>query len=120
MSPRDRSMVAQRRSRAAGRARDRGPRPRNGEYEPRLEPLEDRTALSTLTVVNNLDGVSVPGSLRFEIAQADPGDTIKFAPGLKGRIITLNQGPLTIAEDLTIRGFADGQPTISGGYLSRI
>ncbi len=70
--------------------------------------------------MNNLDDASLPGSLRYEIAQASPGDTIKFASSLKGKIITLTEGQLTIAQNLTIRGFADEQPTISGRYLSRV
>ena len=102
------------------RARRRGPRLPGVRRAPRLEVLEDRTVLSTLTVTNNLDGVSVLGSLRYEIAQASPGDTIKFASDLKGQIITLTQGQLAITENLTIRGFADKQPTISSGDRSRV
>ena len=43
---------------------------------PRLECLEDRVVLSTLSVTNNLD--SGKGSLRAEIAAAKSGDTINL------------------------------------------
>src|SRR5262249_29161470 len=54
-------------------------------FVPRLEVLEDRTVPSTLTVTNNLDtGVAGDGSLRGEIAAAQSGDTLNFAPSLLG------------------------------------
>src|SRR6478735_307667 len=56
---------------SAGRALARVSR-----FRPRLEILEDRTALSTLTVLNNHD--SGAGSLRDTIAHAKDGDTIVF------------------------------------------
>src|SRR6516165_12813270 len=49
-------------------------RPTAPRFQPRLEALEDRWLLSTLTVTNNLD--SGPGSLRAEIALAQNNDTI--------------------------------------------
>src|SRR5262245_19040163 len=66
-----------------GAGRVRPPKPlqkpaaRRRPFLPRLEPLEDRSLPSTLTVVNNLD--SGPGSLRAQIAAAGSGDTIVFA-----------------------------------------
>ena len=45
-------------------------------FRPRLDPMEDRTLLSTVTVMNNHD--SGPGSLRAAIAAASSGDTIDF------------------------------------------
>ena len=71
---------------------------------PRLECLEDREVLSTLTVTNNLD--SGAGSLRAEIAAAQH-DTIVFAPVLDGQTITLTSGDLLIKKDLTIAGPGD-------------
>src|SRR6516225_9389084 len=59
---------------------------RERRFVPRLESLEDRTALSTLTVLNNLD--SGAGSLRDAIVHAKNGDTINFAPSLDGQTIT--------------------------------
>src|SRR5262245_28710570 len=49
----------------------------------RLEALEDRTVPSTLTATSAAD--SGPGSLRAEIAAAQSGDTINFAPSLQGQ-----------------------------------
>src|SRR5262249_18377948 len=71
-------------------------------FRPRLDPMEDRTLLSTLMVTNNHD--SGPGSLRAEIAAASSGDTIKFAPQLDGQTITLTSGELAIDQNLNIKG----------------
>jgi hypothetical protein len=57
-------------------------RPTVRRFRPRLEVLEGRWLPSTLTVTNNLD--NGPGSLRAEITAANSGDTIVFAPALKG------------------------------------
>src|SRR5262245_3455413 len=67
-------------------------------FVPRLEALEDRTLLSTLTVLNTAD--SGPGSLRQAIATASPGDTIDFAPNLSGKTIVLTSGQLVVSKDL--------------------
>ncbi len=81
---------------------------------PRLETLEDRTVLSTLTVLNNQD--SGTGSLRATIAAALSGDTIVFDKSLIGKTITLTSGELQIAKNLTIVGSGE---TISGNHTSR-
>ena len=58
-------------------------RKRPAPFRPHLEALEDRWVPSTLTVTNNLDtGAAGDGSLRGEIAAAQSGDVINFAPGL--------------------------------------
>jgi hypothetical protein len=85
---------------------------------PRLECLEDRVVLSTLTVVNHLD--SGAGSLRADIAAAKSGDTIVFAPSLDGQTITLTSGELLIKKNLTIAGPGAGELTISGNTASRV
>src|SRR5262245_27763170 len=61
-------------------------------FVPRLEALEDRTLLSTLTVLNTAD--SGAGSLREAIATANSGDTIDFAHKLSGKTIVLTSGQL--------------------------
>jgi hypothetical protein len=88
---------------------------RTSQFRPYLETLEDRTVPSTLTVTNNLD--SGAGSLRAEIAAAQPGDTINFAPSLNGQTITLTSGELVLNKSLTIEGPGAGQLAISGGVI---
>src|SRR5437899_2980127 len=83
-----------------------------------LEMLEDRTLPSTLTVTNNLD--SGPGSLRYEIAQAAPGDTINFDSSLQGTTINLITGQLAITKSLNIVGLGADQLAVSGDNLSRV
>src|SRR5205085_2993397 len=80
-----------------------------------LEALEDRTVPSTLTVTNNLDtGALGDGSLRGEIAAAQSGDTINFAPCLLGQTITLTGGELAISKSLDVEGPGANQLTVSG------
>jgi predicted outer membrane repeat protein len=100
-----------------GRAQHRPTAPR---FRPRLEALEDRCVPSTLTVTNNQDFVA--GSLRAEIAAANSGDTIQFAPSLSGQTIMLLNSELVINKNLTIQGpSAPNSPvTISGGLRTRI
>lgn len=74
--------------------------------------------LSTLTVLNNAD--SGPGSLRAEIAAAQSGDTIVFAPSLNGQTIALSSGELSITNGVTIQGPGAGELTISGQHASRV
>jgi hypothetical protein len=83
-----------------------------------LEALEGRWLPSTLTVLNNFD--SGHGSLRAEIAAAQSGDTVVFAPSLDGQTITLTKGELDITKGLTIQGPGASQLTISGNRASRV
>ena len=94
-------------------------RPAAPRFRPRLEALEDRWLLSTLTVTNNLD--SGPGSLRAEIAAAhNIKDTIVFAPSLTGQTITLTSAELLISTGVTIQGPGAGQLTVSGNNQFRV
>jgi len=88
------------------------PARRPAGFRPQLESLDDRLVPSTLTVTNNLD--SGAGSLRAEIAAANPGDTIKFASSVDGQTITLTSGNLLITEDLTIKGPDAGNLFLTG------
>jgi adhesin HecA-like repeat protein len=67
----------------------------------RIEALEAKNLPSTLTVTNPLDDGS-QGSLRYEIAAAQPGDTVNFDASLDGQRIVLQQGHLAVDRDLTI------------------
>ena len=96
--------------------------PAGRRFRPRLEALEDRCVPSTLTVTNTLD--YGPGSLRYEIAQAESGKsgkvtTIDFAQGLHGTI-TLYYGQLNITRNVTIQGPGASLLTVSGGNSSRV
>jgi hypothetical protein len=83
-----------------------------------IEALEDRTVLSTLTVLNNLDRGA--GSLRDAIAQARSGDTVAFNPSLDGQTITLTSGELAINQNLDIEGPGASLLAISGNDSSRV
>jgi hypothetical protein len=87
-------------------------------FLPRVDLMENRTLLSTLTVTNNHD--SGTGSLRAEIAAASSGDTINFSSKLKGATITLTSGELLITHSVTINGPGADQLTVSGNNASRI
>ena len=93
----------------------RKPAPR---CRPHLETLEGRDVPSTLTVTTNLD--SGAGSLRAEIAAANPGDSINFASSLSNQTIKLTSGQLVINKSLTIQGPGAGQLSVSGGNTSRV
>jgi hypothetical protein len=83
-------------------------------FRPRLEALEGRDVPTTLNVTTALDDGSA-GSLRAEIAAAQSGDNIVFDQGLNGKTITLTQGELQIARNLSIQGPGAGLLSISGG-----
>jgi hypothetical protein len=83
-----------------------------------LELLEDRTVLSTLTVLNALD--SGAGSLRDAIRNARSGDTIQFDSGLTGQTITLTSGELAITKHMDIEGPGPDKLAISGNNQSRV
>jgi hypothetical protein len=96
---------------------------RQTTFRPRLEALEGRDVPSTLTVTNNLDsGIypPSPGSLRYEIAAAQSGDTIVFSQSLKGQTITLNGSELYINKSLDIEGLGAKYLAISGGDPYRV
>jgi hypothetical protein len=91
---------------------------RPARARPVLELLEDRTVLSTLTVLNTLDSGS--GSLRDTIKAASSGDTIQFDSSLSGQTITLTSGELAITKSLDIEGPGGSLLAISGNNASRV
>ena len=110
-SPHDKDSQSRRQSRRATARRGR-------PLRPRLEGLEDRTVLSTLTVLNALDKGA--GSLRDAITRPTSGDTIVFAPGLDGQTITLTSDELAIRKSLDIEGPGAGLLAISGNDANRV
>jgi hypothetical protein len=87
-------------------------------FVPQLDILEDRTALSTLTVLSAADNGQ--GSLRDAIKDASSDDTIVFAPGLAGETITLTSHQLTITKSLNIQGPGASLLAISGNDTNRV
>ncbi len=104
--------------------RDSAHRPRRTNCAPRrrfapaLDPLEGRALLSNLVVTDNHD--SGPGSLRQAIQDAHSGDTIAFAPNLRGETITLTSGELDVSKSLAIDGPGADQLSVSGDDSSRV
>src|ERR1700730_3282857 len=86
---------------------------------PRLEALEDRTVLSTLTVTNPADDGS-SGTLRAVLAGAQSGDTIRFAHQLMGQTIILIHGQLIVNQSLDLVGLGPDSLTINGNAAGRI
>src|SRR5487761_1443786 len=103
---------------ARPRHRRRGNGALTPRFSPRLEQLEHRALLSTLSVLNAAD--SGAGSLRDAIAAAQSGDKIVFDPSLNGQSIVLTSGELTIDKSLTILGPGADQLTISGNSAGRV
>jgi hypothetical protein len=96
----------------------RKPARQGRSFVPRLEFLEDRTVLSTLTVTSVAD--SGAGSLRAVLGAAHGGDTIRFDHHLTGQTITLTSGELVIDKSLAIDGPGADRLTVSGHDASRV
>ncbi|MBI1918423.1 MAG: FG-GAP repeat protein [Planctomycetes bacterium] len=104
----------------SGRSRRNAPaHPRQRVARLVVEALEDRYVPSTLTVTSALDDGSA-GTLRAVVNAAAAGDVITFDPLLNGQTITLTQGEINIAEDLTVQGPGASLLSISGNNASRI
>ena len=99
---------------AAPRHRGRPARRNSPGRRLKMEFLEDRLVLSSITVMNNLD--SGPGSLRAAISSAVPGETIKFANNVHS--ITLTSGDLVVTKNLDIEGPGASKLTINGNNAS--
>jgi hypothetical protein len=93
-------------------------RRRRRRRSPRLESLEGRLVLSSLTVTSAAD--SGTGTLRAVIAQAQAGDTITFSSRLDGQTISLTGGELAIDENLTIEGPGAGLIDVDAGGKNRV
>src|SRR5271166_5898202 len=110
--------VARQSRRSPGKPRSPiGRRP--ARHAPRLEALESRLVLSTLTVTSAADDGS-SGTLRALIGAASPGSTIVFDHKLVGQTIVLKSGALEITKNVDIEGPGASQLTISGNSASRV
>jgi hypothetical protein len=87
---------------------------------PRLEALEDRTALSTLAVTRAGDDVAERGTLRWAVAEAAGGDTILLTGALADSPVVLSHGELLLSQDVTIEAVGQAPVTISGGGAARV
>ncbi|MFK7821301.1 MAG: hypothetical protein AB8G99_21480 [Planctomycetaceae bacterium] len=99
----------------------------------RVEPLEERTLLSTITITSLQDNLDTDGKVTLREAllaanedrsvdgseAGDGADTIVFASGFGGASIRLNGTQLRIASDVTIDGPAD-KITLDADDQSRI
>jgi hypothetical protein len=88
-------------------------------FRPRLEALEDRCVPSTLAVTNSGDDVNVQGTLRYDVAHAQSGDTILLTGAVQSGIV-LTQGELVLNQNVTITSGGDHQIMISGNNNSRV
>jgi hypothetical protein len=81
-----------------------------------LEALEDRCTPAVLFVTSPLDVPSMPGTLRYEVAHANNGDTIDI---LTASPIDLTKGQILLSKNLTIE--ATGKmAVVSGSGMSRV
>lgn len=87
-------------------------------FRPRIDALEGRVVLSTLTVTSTLD--SGPGSLRADIAAAHSGDTIVFDPSLAGQEVFLTSSDLYITTSLSIQGLPTKSAISGARSFSRV
>jgi hypothetical protein len=92
------------------------PRPR---FRPALEALEGRLTPSTLPVTSTADDANQPGTLRYDVAHAQSGDTILLTGAVKGGIV-LTHGELLLNQNVAIKSAGSHQIRISGDGLSRV
>jgi|GEM_PF-1554402 len=97
-----------------------------------VEPLEDRTVLTTMLVVNSLLDDGTAGTLRAAIEQANSGADneyiIQFDPSAATGTITLTQGELVLENNnggvsqkaIKIEGPGASQLAVSGNNASRV
>lgn len=98
------------------------PSRRGSRFRPRLEELEDRCLLATLTVTTVADNAAAPptGSLRAALMSANNGDVITFAPSLANQTILLQGATLPVAKNITITGSGVPNVSISGGGATSV
>ena len=86
-------------------------------------PAAAATRTVALETDNSITGPQ-PGELRYEINNADPGDTVEIAPGVNPKLSpagVLGGGNLPIDKNLTVEGQGADATTISvPAFSSRI
>ena len=87
---------------------------------PRIPSLSGPNAnIGDVIVVTTTSGGKDVGSLRWAVAQATGGETIRFAPALAGATIVVDS-TMPVSYPFTIEGPADKGVTISGGNAHHI
>jgi len=112
------SKAVKRPSRVVLRARRRGPRSPWTRFVPRLDPMENRTLLSSFTVTSDADNNN-PKEPTLRAGIASGADTIVFALPSHDTI-KLTLGELKITKSLNIKGPGADKLTISGNKASRV
>ena len=112
------SRTSGRASRPASKRKATAPR---RTFRPSMECLEDRWVPSTLQVTSSADIATQHGTLRWAVATAQNGDTIRLTHAVQSTGITLTQGELVLTQQgLTIKAAGDTPVMISGGGISRV
>jgi hypothetical protein len=88
-------------------------------FRPVLEALEGRLTPSTLRVTSTADDANQPGTLRYDVAHAQSGDTILLTGAVKSGIV-LTQGELLLNQNVAVKSAGGHHVGISGGGLSRV
>src|SRR5262249_35002687 len=96
------------------------PRRRRSSVRLTLEALEDRAVPSSLAVYRFDDDVAERGTLRWAVAHATDGDTIRLSANLADTPIVLSHGELLLSQDVPIEAVGQQPVTVSGGGVSRI
>lgn len=88
-----------------------------------LEMLEGRVLFSTFTVTDTSDSIADTGSLRYQLSQAQNGDTITFDSAVfnAGSLHTITvSSHLEVSTSVTITGTGAQNVTIDGGNSSGV
>ena len=84
-----------------------------------LIPLALAAPARAQEVVTSTADDGTPGTLRYEIQNAAPGDTITFDPSVTGTI-TLTMSELLLSQSLTIQGPGAANLAVDGAGSDRV
>jgi hypothetical protein len=88
-------------------------------FRPLVGTLEGRLTPSTLPVTSTADDVNQPGTLRYDVAHAQSGDTILLTGAVQDGIV-LTQGELLLNQNVAVRSAGSHVIAISGDGRSRV